>query len=137
MATLKVGNQRLLKLATFLEEKIPKKNFNINNWYTNCDATTENLKLVANGQSVDCKTSGCAIGWTPAVFPRYFSWNEYGDVVIKSNGSQRVMCFSNCFFSLRDEDWECLFTMTGYKGGNPTPKTVAKHIRKFVEGRNS
>ena len=56
---------RLLRLAKFLE-KLPRRKFDF-------------AELVADTEKrhgKDCGTVCCAVGWTPAVFPKLISWSR-------------------------------------------------------------
>lgn len=59
----KLQDKRLLKLINFLDELPPEK-FNFSREVTK-----------AHTNHKQCATVGCAIGWTPLLFPRLVKWN--------------------------------------------------------------
>lgn len=63
----KVQDRRLKKLIAFLRE-LPRGKF-----YFGDDVKESK----SNGHT--CATVACAIGWTPAIFPRVLKWVWYGD----------------------------------------------------------
>jgi hypothetical protein len=120
----KVGLNRLLKLADFLETKVPRKQFNMDVWKFE-DA---------------CGTVGCALGWGCSI-PSFrkaglkLVWDsehisahvKYGDERIGEDAAED-------FFHIELKEAEDLFLdLYGDKSPNETPKQVAKRIRKFVK----
>lgn len=69
-----VGKRRLRKLIAFLRV-LPRRRFNF-------------------GEVVhhNCKTTACAIGWTPKVFPRIVEWTKR-DQVLRFRGKKRATDF--------------------------------------------
>ena len=108
---------RLLKLATFLEI-LPREKFNFN-----C--------VIKRKPGKECGSVGCAIGWTPEVFPRLVKWN---DPKLNMAGYKELatelfdICYDNATYLFAPGD-PCV----GQLPVTATPKMVAKHIRKFVK----
>ena len=123
--------KRLLKLCDFLEQ-LQRKDFNFN--------------VVAERRS--CGTIACAVGWTPAVFPRLVKWspnkrgNRINIVLAKRHGKSHYALVARSLFGLTSQDslnlftpWYDLYvgkTELGMLTESATPKQVAKRIRKFV-----
>ena len=124
--------KRLLKLCDFLEQ-LQRKDFNFN--------------VVAERRS--CGTIACAVGWTPAVFPRLVKWspnkrNKRISIVLadQQRGSHYINV-ARSLFGLTHRRAENLFspwfdievgnTTISALGGSATPKQVAKRIRRFVK----
>ncbi len=118
---------RLLKLASFLE-KLPKKKFDFNH-------------CVLKRNQKGCGTVCCAIGWTPAIFPKLIQWD---DECLNNT------CFSDIgqsLFNISDEDVSVLFVDGFYHQQNgfyhqqnhltakSTAKEVAAHIREWVKNK--
>jgi len=124
-----VNKKRLLKLATFLETKVPRGKFNMEFWGT----TPRN--------TYGCGTAACALGWAGHIpsFKRAglkTKPDEYGGSVIYDNGVN--MKFYNFaagreFFDLTDEQASNLFSPGSYENGKRGPKSVAKRIREMVK----
>lgn len=66
---MKVRYDRLLKLAKFLDE-LPEGRFNFG---VSCQTVMADEGPESGHH---CGTVGCAIGWTPAVFPRLIQWRH-------------------------------------------------------------
>jgi len=121
---------RLLKLADFLD-KLPKKLFNIET-ITNCDgAAREALPYALEHPRRNCGTAACAMGWSPACFPRQIEWTERDGIGMKDGSSRYWWGTAKKFFGLTDEEINYLFTGDFYEY-QVSPKKVAKTIRKFV-----
>lgn len=123
----KIQEKRLLKLCDFLE-KLPPKKFNF--------ATTLSEE--------ECGTVGCAIGWTPMVFPRSIKVGDKmpsgeftfkyanGDTVHWTNIPDEFFRVPYELFSpfnqrfQKDEAGLCC-------GPSSTPKQVAKMLRRYTK----
>lgn len=130
------GARRLLKLARFLRERVPKEKFD----FTVIMQQGENppleaLKLGAH----KCGTVGCAIGWMPAVWPKQLEWDTFQCVVIRDDEQNIGADFrvAREWFRISDTDADYLFMPNwGHSvGRDATPKAVADHIRRFVKAR--
>ena len=126
---------RLLKLADFIGKLKPKKldmDTIVNPHYAEKD----------DKQSMNpykCTSAACAMGWTPAVFPRLVEWSSYDKhsksiegVRLKVKGPRKYFDWDAMakLFSITDTEATSLFG-----SGDPsyeTPKQVAKGIKKFV-----
>lgn len=132
---------RLLKLADFIE-KVPVRNFNLDtvvgyskrNVLTNVSehtGTGEELKqLVKTGFGFKCDSAACAIGWTPAVFPRLVKWD--GDAVYLDGVHMPYWSIGMKLFDISMEEADYLFDPSFYPIDKQGPKSVAKRIRAFV-----
>lgn len=132
--------KRILKLCDFLEQ-LPRKRFDFG--------------VVAEKQS--CGTVGCAIGWTPEVFPRLVKWTppttKHGQMGIAPKDGRRGRCYTTIarsLFGLTKKHAHDLFTpsapvfidlsgapdykyvVLGSLDFDATPKQVAKRLRKFL-----
>jgi hypothetical protein len=132
----KVGERRLLKLIAFLE-KLPRKKFNF-----------EKVVSEANEEHT-CATVACAIGWTPALFPKLVMWDKPG---LKNAGSTRWRGLDSDMgevaerlFGVSSEKASNLFCPANRNWdqkhvhpslpslrSNATPKQVAKMLRKYI-----
>jgi len=127
--------RRLLKLCEFLEQ-LPRKRFD--------------FSVVAKEHS--CGTVGCAIGWTPAVFPRLVKWlpaKKGKEIDVMLTGGRRGHFYTTVaksLFGINHYQAEGLFTPYTYlrMGENfgdgieglpdkATPKQVAKRLRQFLK----
>jgi len=118
--------KRLLKLCDFLEQ-LPRKDFDFG--------------LVAEHKS--CGTVGCAIGWTPEVFPRLVRWtrprHNLMNVALKDRRVSGYVRVARSLFGLTYRDAHSLFTPHSYVVAldqlpyRATPKQVARRIRKFLK----
>lgn len=109
------SNRRLLKLAAFLA-RLPRQKFSYNFCVKERDK---------NG----CGTVGCAIGWTPKVFPRLVSWHN------KSLNAWGYTSIAKHLFGLNTDQIDHLFTpgINNPLGDRATPRMVSAHIRRFVK----
>lgn len=130
-----IQNRRLKKLIAFLE-KLPRKQFNFRRELT---------EAKKNGHV--CASVGCAIGWTPSVFPRTVKWCWNGDRNYDGTpchvrfeiGELKQLAYrelaeqlfgipmSHDIFQVRGQ-------IAGLKklGADATPKAVAKMLRKYM-----
>ena len=129
----KVGNRRLLKLAAFLETKVPRKQFDMKD---RLSTKPEDLK------DPQCKTAACAMGWATTI-PEFKKLglkfteqkNQYEEteyhVTFGKDADYGMKSAEQLFGISDDEAWQ-LFNSQGYA---ETPKQVAKRLRRFVAGR--
>jgi hypothetical protein len=122
----KIRTDRLLKLADFLET-VPRKAFDISSW------VSSKATMPEGERPGDCGFAGCAMGW--AAHAKLFRGltMERGYIIDYPayrgfDGFEAAMTL----FSIGDSEATSLFDIGGYESRNPTPKTVAKRIRKFV-----
>lgn len=127
--------KRLLKLAEFLETKVPKKQFRFRDYV---DIYARDVK-----PDLSCGTKACALGWA-CVMPEF---RRLG-ASIKGNGEGAYgasLCLrgvptnpdeiANVLFGTDGDDTFNLFIDGAGRGYDPTPKQVDKTIRKFVKER--
>ena len=122
MTTRKRSDERLIRLADLLES-LPRKRvrrFDLGSW-------------------CKCGTAACAVG--EATFDPWFRRrglrlgpkNIYDFHELQYRKLKDVTACS-AFFGIDNDDSQALFCEWSY-GSHPTPKTVAKRIRRFVEKR--
>ena len=135
----RVYKERLLKLANFLRN-LPNKKFDLATFVKAEEGDYGELRLPELDS--DCKSTGCAIGWCPTVFPRNCKYilrnNVFGEeevIVVPANdeGDADYWTFALNFFGLSEEsDAYYLFTPQAYRSGHRGPKSVANRIIDFV-----
>jgi hypothetical protein len=136
MVTTKVGNRRLLKLATFLKT-VPPHRFNYAHWAGNDWKGDPNLT---------CGTTACALGWATAMpfFRRlglHLKRDVFGTRPYVSVGEWDEEDAAGIIFGLTGEESRFLFFPGEFYDGryapavDATPKMVARHIEEFVKGR--
>jgi hypothetical protein len=118
--------KRLLKLADFLETKVPRKRFNMTDWSS-----------VADFSAAQCDTAACAFGWATTIpsFRRagLSSRNSvFGPSIVPSFNGLEGSDAAEEFFGLGSLAVDNLFYGHSYEKP-PTPKQVAKRIRKLVK----
>ena len=126
--------KKLLKLADFLETKIPKRGWK--NWF--------NLTEWAQAGWVEkeCGTTACAMGWATICFPRSdlrLTIHElsYGKVVELQYKGYMGFCAAAKFFNIGENQAEFLFSEWAYLNeAGASPTVVAKRIREFVKGHS-
>lgn len=120
--------KRLRKLIAFLR-KLPEEKFAF-------------YKEFEKSPKQKCPTIGCAIGWTPAVFPKLVSW--FGK---SGSFSRKGMRLSYCevakeLFGISEDIAANLFypeeqhyvdTRLPDCGSDATPKQVARMLEKFIK----
>lgn len=124
-----MNKKKLLKLATFLETKVPRRKFNMEFWGT----TPQN--------AYSCGTAACALGWAgyiPAFKKEGLTTapDEYGGVVTFSTPDGSKYCNFSAgreFFELTDDEAYNLFSPGNYPTNKRGPKSVAKRIREMVK----
>lgn len=126
-----IYKKRLLKLAAFLD-KLPRKKFNFGS-------------IVYSKPK--CGTVGCAIGWTPKVFPSLVEWDSRrSPSAVKACGSDNFGFaeVAMSLFGLSYKEANDLFDpcFVGYQhwtqpvdrvDADATPKQVAASIRRFIK----
>lgn len=121
-----IERQRFLTLIAFLDELPPEK--------FDFDVTVKEFDYD------HCASIGCAIGWTPKIFPDLVFWSEQTVAMKdgKGRGFEKVAaslfgmggCLADDFFSpegqasIHDDLPEC--------GTDATPKAVAAMMRTFL-----
>lgn len=124
-----MNKKRLLKLADFLET-VPRRAFNMDYWVAR-EATKPEGKAPGS-----CGFAGCAMGW--AQHAKLFRGLELGESWVGEqtptfNGATGFEAAAQ-LFSIDHGNSRFLFGSDSYGAiVNPTPKQVAKRIRKFVE----
>lgn len=139
-----MNKKRLLKLADFLET-VPRRAFNIDSWQSGTPDKPE------GDRPGECGFAGCAVGW--AVHQKMFRGLHFGDtnkrvpessvfpgdaqnsydIYFSEKGAAQKEGYDAAahVFGLDGYDTRFLFSPNEYSD-NPTPKQVAKRIRKFV-----
>ena len=118
-----MNKKRLLKLADFIE-KLPPRKLDMMHISDLNGAEVMNYR--------ECTSVACAMGWTPAVFPKLVQWKyDYNspDVVDKHGNSNEDAVAT--LFDIKVCDMEILFGC-----GTPryhTPKQVAAGLREYVK----
>lgn len=116
--------ERLLKLADGLE-RVPRKAFDFNRF-----VSRRSLRPSPKKNTFDCGFVGCAIGWTPVIFPRSGFKIKNAQPCYEDRTGFAAICR---FFGLDLREAGNLFVPDPIKGEDSmTPKQVAKRIRKFV-----
>lgn len=120
-----MNKTRLLKLADFLETKVKREWFDMD-------------KFIDIGfKEKKCGTKACAAGWMPSCFPR--SGLEIDGWVVNLIYTTKGKRYTNTqavkqFFEINEDQVDDLFMhgSANYSTDNPTPKEVAKVLRRFV-----
>ena len=133
-----MNKRRLLKLARFLQ-KLPEQYFDLESFTTRNPYTHEKLWKRLKGLFCkseaerflppSCGTTGCAVGWCPAVFPTLWEWKEQDRVGLK--GSISLINFGAAvhFFNLDRYDMvHYLFHPRYYAPHSRGPRDVANRI---------
>lgn len=139
----KIHKERLLKLADFLENKVPNKHFNLSKIAVSGSVEFDQdlLTKAINGEKIKCRAAACAVGWLPAVFPRSFEWQKTfsllslraeASIIHKKTKDSDAVAASN-FFGLTPHQCGYLFLPDNYRTMNPKKSTVVRRIRNFVE----
>lgn len=136
------GHSRLLKLADFLETKVPNENFDIHYLVSTkvFGMEIENVwSFLKNGLDTrNCGTTACALGWCLAIF-KEFKWDSGEVLKFKNNAVRNPYNDIRLFFGFKeiykDVHFNGIFSINSYNYYNvmhPTPKDVALKIRKYV-----
>lgn len=133
--SIEVGNARLLKLAEFLETKVPRKHFDIQTLSTTGNVA-ELRSALTGGGSHYCGTAACGLGWCPVLFPRAWKMNVSEQPVLRDSAHyDEPFLDADRFFQIEPE--ESAFLFAGYHTDNTTPKRLAAKIRRFVAARTA
>lgn len=117
--TTRLRKDRLRKLANFLENKVKPLWFNIEHF------TSEGFP------KRECGSSACAIGWTPAAFPKSgFGMNKFGEVLYKRKSGFSA---ARLFYGLDIKESHWLFVGASYPFGKRGRMAVVRRIRRFVK----
>lgn len=123
-----MNTQRLLQLAAFLR-KLPPERFDFG-------------KVVEH--ATPCGTIGCAMGWTPAVFPELVEWTKEEETwpltLVETGQPTDYDALASVIFEIDEDDAFSLFTPLnqlhlGLKRieSDATPSQVADLIEQYVE----
>jgi hypothetical protein len=150
-----MNSERLLRLADFLENEVPKHKLNMSRWMTEDrdreDRTKDAFRFlgpVNEGSKVEviepmtCQTIGCAMGWATTI-PEFKeaglvllgrSDSTGGSVALKISETQYLTEYDACakFFDIRYGEAYGLFDPVAQAYCGNDPKLVAESIRKFV-----
>ena len=133
-----MNKNRLLKLASFLENLPPKK-FDLDT-FTHIQGNK--LPSIKEGS---CGSTACGIGWCPTVFPRLCKYqplyDQYSyeddiiigvDIVMRDDSVIEGFFVSNELFDILYDDSNYLFNPQCYHKSKRGPKSVANRIRTYV-----
>lgn len=123
-----MNTQRLLKLASFLR-KLPPERFDFG---------------VVVKHETSCGTVGCAMGWTPAVFPDLVEWTKDEEAwpltLTKTGKPTDYDTLASEIFEIGEDDAFSLFTPfnQGCIGltrlpSDATPSQVADLIEEYIK----
>jgi hypothetical protein len=141
-----INTKRLLKLAAFLLQ-LPRQKFNYDILAVEASDGLPMLKALA-AREQSCGTMACAMGWTPAVFPRLvrfsapvndtFNWDTEGrrlEIESCSNPGFGTDGAIKELFGLTQDQADYLFYpgMGNGLGSDASAKQVARVIIKFVK----
>ena len=136
--------KRLHKLADFLDT-VPKKNFDFERVvYDRGDGPPR--------KDFSCGTTACAMGYTPLLFPKLVEWAVVGEFndsvcgVIPKGGNPCTHSWGGAameLFGIEGLEVDALFWPDANRiradiglselPKDPTPKQVARNIRKFIK----
>ena len=137
-----MNKKRLLKLADFIE-KLEKKKLNMRTLVcprTQFAQALREFQVGSSGSKMDrfhCNGAACAMGWTPAVFPRLVEWTPSDRPFMHIRGKGKNKGLWNC--NLMAKIFDIPIEDAGYyifSSGEPlyhTPKQVARGIREYVK----
>lgn len=133
-----MNKKNLLKLATFLDN-LPRKKFEFERWFGDLAKEPK--------ADLSCGTKACALGWAATIpaFKKLGAGIELeecwsGPWAARFTLDGRVCYFHDLairLFDIDENDAGLLFIQgprLPRNRENPTPKDIAKHIRKFVAG---
>jgi hypothetical protein len=136
---MKMKTGRLYKLAKFLDN-LPEENFDFGVVIDIMGDPTKDIH--------SCGTVGCAIGWTPRVFPKLVEYNvmlqavqpiggnKVGDDFVSLGSQLFNICRSESsllFSTITACPWNKDTNLEGISAIHATPKNVAQSIRNFVK----
>ena len=122
--------QKLLKLADFLENEVKDSWFALSSWATKGFTKKE------------CGTTACAAGWATVCFPKSgLRLQPIGDVVglNESHESQEMTIMGGPpavrkFFGIDIDTYRHLFDQDSYPAGRDGRKNVVKRLREVANG---
>ncbi len=132
----KKGAQRLLKLARFLQERVPDEMFD----YSDVCWMPEQI-LPQDALKHPCGTTACALGFLPVVFPRSLKYvlsnsGKYAGITLTNNQTGATWHSFKAaaqFFGISDYHANYLFDPSDNNlGMDASRQTVAAHIEDFV-----
>ncbi len=129
-----LAEQRLMRLADFLEKNVPPERFSLDAWST--------------GDLIDCGTAACACGWATEIpeFKEAGLWLDTSRVGPPHAYVEGCIMFGEladveaveAFFEIDTKTVTFLFMRVSYDYWTPiTPQLVAKRIRKYVENEKA
>lgn len=133
---IRIGNRRLLKLASFLK-KLPRERFDYSCWVrTNWKGKPD----------FSCGTKACAMGWATTIpafrrlglYMYYLGEDAGGRIRLKRKGQRDIyggFDSAGALFHLNNDDAVFLFSATTTNEFKATPKQVARKLEKFVAKR--
>jgi len=146
-----VHKERLLKLSTFLREKVPDEHFDLrfivgqrleDNDVGYGKEAFAALPLVASGTQRGCGAVACAIGWCPAAFPDNWIWEDSDRHSVRlldaqEGGDDDDFSYAEEFFGLDESESRLLFMPSSYPGygESATRHDVAQRIEGFVASK--
>jgi hypothetical protein len=84
----------------------------------------------------DCGTTGCAVGWCPAVFPKYFEYDQNENVVGRRHlRGVKIFDLAMRFFNITQNEALSLFSPDFYSPTYKDHHAVAGRIYGFVHNR--
>lgn len=129
-----IYKNRLLKLAK---------------WLMNFKPTEKRAWDFSTVVQFNCKTTACALGWCPTVFPKYFRYTKcdnedevtlIGKRIHDNRDDKLSFVAAQKFFEIDHDEAQHLFMPCAQDSdfgvkldGNATAKQVAKNIIKFVK----
>ena len=139
-----IYKERLLKLADFLETRVPEANFDLSRFAesNNDNSIEEQSSFEKDLLEGKCGAVACAIGWCPIVFPEDFMYiNDLWHMpdIVHIGSSYKNFSAAREFFNLHGNEVSFLFDWEGWElkenDPSPTPKEVAERIRYFVNSK--
>lgn len=131
----KIYANRLLKLADYLDTKVPAKAFNMETWLDRAPEDQDVKNPLPHAlKEPNCGTTACALGWAVNVFPRTLTFTRWDDVVFRDEEESEEVYSRDTirrFFGIEDD--EAIDRL--FYGDQCTPKQKARQIRKFVKER--
>lgn len=115
----KTQRKRLLKLADFIVEKVPKERFDMNRFGTRW------------GELDDCGSAGCALGWSTVLFRRDGCAIAGGMPTYKNRPGFGIAVE---LFGLTYNQSEELFTGTGDRTAKQVRRDILRLVAKLDKG---
>lgn len=127
-----MNTKQLLKLADFLDT-LPRQKFD---FAVVAHQHGKPMRAALKAGKTACGTVACALGWTPAVWPRALRWHPHKSIVleIRFKDGMQLSTFDTAalWFDITREATEYLFDPSVNSLWRATPKRVARHIRRWV-----